>query len=152
MVSRASAGERLAGCLPCPRRDSQARRRTTGGYLERRSFEALAIAYPTGQYAARVTQYHVIVPTERAGPAWTAERPYWSEGVRDSDFWIIRSDASDAEELLRGAVLLEAIEEAEQAAAHLRPGSRLSLDPATNDFRTTTRVVIHPVRPTVSSS
>jgi hypothetical protein len=47
---------------------------------------------------------------------------------------VLRCDGSDAEERLVEAGLLGAIHEAEQSAVHLRPGSRLSFDPATNEL------------------
>lgn len=88
-------------------------------------FRAYATAYIAGQYAGTVSEYSVTIPAALSGPEWHAERAYDRSGSRGSHLWTVRADARNAEECLREAGLLTAIEDAEQRTMHFRPGSRL---------------------------
>jgi hypothetical protein len=101
------------------------------GNWKGRAFRAFATAYSLGEYGGTVVEYGVSMPTEHSGPAWTARREEDSTASRGSHLWRVRADAYAAEDRLIEAGLLLAIEQAEQKAIHVRPGTRLSYHPGT---------------------
>ena len=101
------------------------------GAWKGRPFEALANAYLPGPHTDMVSDYRVSMPAEQVGPRWEAVRA--TTLSRGSNLWTIHSDVGSAEELLVKAGLLDAIEESEQRAVHLRPDIRLSFRPKTGD-------------------
>lgn len=98
------------------------------GAWKGRPFEALANAYMPGPNTGMVLDYRVSMPVEQAGTAWKAERA--RTGSRGADVWTL--SAGGAEGRLVEAGLLEAIEDAERRAVHIRPDIRLSFSPKTS--------------------
>jgi len=66
-----------------------------------------------------VLDYSVSMPADEQGPAWTAKRA--GTMSRGWQLWKVRSNVSGAEKRLVEAGLLDAIDEAEHRAVHLRP-------------------------------
>jgi hypothetical protein len=101
------------------------------GTWKGRPFEALANAYMPGPNTGMVLDYSLSMPADQEGSAWTAKRA--ATMSRGSHLWKVRSNVSGAEKRLVEAGLLDAIEEAEHRAVHVRPDIRLSFRPKTSE-------------------
>jgi hypothetical protein len=99
------------------------------GRWKGRPFRAFATTYSLGQYGGTVMAYAVTMPADHGGPAWKARRADSDNASRGSHLWTVRSDVWSVEAQLLHAGLLEAIEDAERTAVHVRQGTRLVFGP-----------------------